>query len=86
MDTIADIYAPAADMAHSAEAMEETFLMSNISPQLPVFNRGIWKSLEKLVRDWGEKERIYIVTGPVFKDNKGKSVGLELPFPVFSTK
>ena len=59
-------------MAHSAEAMEETFLMSNISPQLPVFNRGIWKSLEKLVRDWGEKERIYIVTGPVFKDNKGK--------------
>ena len=41
---------PAADMAHSAEAMEETFLMSNISPQLPVFNRGIWKSLEKLVR------------------------------------
>ena len=52
---------PAADMAHSAEAMEETFLMSNISPQLPVFNRGIWKSLEKLVRDWGEKERIYKV-------------------------
>ena len=46
--------------------------MSNISPQLPVFNRGIWKSLEKLVRDWGEKERIYVVTGPVFKDNKGK--------------
>ena len=63
---------PAADMTHSAEAMEETFLMSNISPQLPVFNRGIWKSLEKQVRDWGEKERIYIVTGPVFKDNKGK--------------
>ena len=56
----------------TAEAMEETFLMSNISPQLPVFNRGIWKSLEKQVRDWGEKERIYIVTGPVFKDNKGK--------------
>ena len=49
-------------MTHSAEAMEETFLMSNISPQLPVFNRGIWKSLEKQVRDWGEKERIYIVT------------------------
>lgn len=63
---------PAADMAYSAEAMEETFLMSNISPQLPVFNRGIWKSLEKQVRDWGERERIYIVTGPVFEDNKGK--------------
>lgn len=72
---------PAADMAHSAEAMEETFLMSNISPQLPVFNRGIWKSLEKQVRDWGEKERIYVVTGPVFKDNKGKigQTGVTVP-------
>lgn len=72
---------PAADMTYSAEAMEETFLMSNISPQLPVFNRGIWKSLEKQVRDWGEKERIYVVTGPVFKDNKGKigQTGVTVP-------
>ena len=77
---------PAADMAHSAEAMEETFLMSNISPQLPVFNRGIWKSLEKQVRDWGEKERIYIVTGPVFKDNKGKIGRTGVTVPGFSTK
>ena len=59
---------PAADMAHSAEAMEETFLMSNISPQLPAAPR----QRLPVPRDWGEKERIYIVTGPVFKDNKGK--------------
>lgn len=77
---------PAADMTHSAEAMEETFLMSNISPQLPVFNRGIWKSLEKQVRDWGEKDGFILSPVLFLKTIKEKSVGLELPFPVFSTK
>jgi len=63
---------PAADMGFSLASMEESFLMSNISPQAPDFNRGIWKELETEVRKWAKKERkIYIVTGPVFKDNKG---------------
>lgn len=62
---------PAADMTQSAEAMSETFLMSNISPQTPAFNRGIWKTLEKQVRKWGNNEKIYVVTGPVFKKIKG---------------
>lgn len=63
---------PAADMDFSSTAMQESFLMSNISPQTPDFNRGIWKELEEKVRDWAMKEReIYIVTGPIFKDNKG---------------
>lgn len=68
---------PAADMGFSPIAMQESFLMSNISPQTPEFNRGIWKELETTVRDWARKERqIYVVTGPVFKDNKG-SIGKE---------
>ena len=63
---------PAADMDFDPIAMEESFLMSNISPQAPDFNRGIWKELETEVRNWAKKERkIYVVTGPVFKDNKG---------------
>lgn len=62
---------PAGDMTHSPEAMSETFYMSNMSPQLPGFNRGIWKSLETQVREWSKKEPLYVVTGPVFKDNKG---------------
>ena len=28
----------------------ETFLMSNMSPQVPEFNRGVWKDLESAVR------------------------------------
>ncbi|SDB88270.1 DNA/RNA non-specific endonuclease [Williamwhitmania taraxaci] len=59
--------APAADMAYSAEAMKESFLFSNISPQKPKFNRGIWKELEEETRSWcREFGEIYITTGPIF--------------------
>tara|TARA_B100001964_G_C13817459_1_gene415816 strand:- start:195 stop:395 length:201 start_codon:yes stop_codon:yes gene_type:complete len=33
-----------------AAAMSETFYMSNMSPQVPDFNRGAWKKLEGKVR------------------------------------
>lgn len=60
--------APAGDLAFSKEAMEESFLMSNISPQKRGFNNGIWKELEENVRDWAYKnDRLFIVTGPVLK-------------------
>lgn len=59
---------PAADMKWSAKAMSETFLMSNISPQIHAFNGGIWSKLEKKVRSWAiNNKEIYIVTGPVLK-------------------
>ena len=68
---------PAGDMGFNLKAMQESFLMSNISPQTPDFNRGIWKELETQVREWVKKEhKIIVVTGPVFKDSKG-SVGKE---------
>ncbi len=58
---------PAADRAYSKEAMEETFYMSNMSPQTYAFNGGIWRELEEQVRDWArENESLYIVAGPVF--------------------
>lgn len=44
--------APAADMAFDKTAMSESFFMSNMSPQEPGFNRGIWKELEGHVRDF----------------------------------
>ena len=45
--------------------------MSNMSPQVPMFNRGIWKELEEHVRNRARKEKLYVVTGPIFKSNKG---------------
>lgn len=64
--------APAADMSWSAQAMKESFLFSNISPQLPAFNRGIWKKLEESVRRWAKQcDSVIVVTGPVFADSIG---------------
>ncbi len=64
--------APAADMGWSATTMTESFYYSNMSPQLPGFNRGIWKKLEELVRTWAiENQAVYVVTGPVL--SKGLS-------------
>ena len=60
--------APAGDMSFSTTAMSESFYMSNMSPQHPSFNRGIWKTLESLVRSWGSHNSIYVVTGPVLND------------------
>ena len=58
--------APAGDMQWDPTAMSESFLMSNMSPQLPGFNRGIWKKLESEIRNWAlEKDSIYVITGPV---------------------
>jgi len=62
---------PAADMSFDVRAMSETFYMSNMSPQEPAFNRGAWKRLEEQVRKRARKELLYVVTGPVFKNNKG---------------
>ncbi len=58
--------APAADMKWSQQAMSESFYMSNMSPQVPGFNRGIWKSLESRVRDWAvENGTVFVVTGGI---------------------
>ncbi len=65
--------APAADMAFSLQAMSESFYMSNMSPQAPDFNRGIWNDLEETVRRWAKKEgALYIVTAGVLEKDLPK--------------
>lgn len=67
--------APAADMSWSEPSMKASFYFSNISPQEPGFNRGVWKNLEELVRNWAVlNQSIYVVTGPVLK-NGLKTIG-----------
>lgn len=68
--------APAADFKWSEEAMSDTFYLSNMSPQVPAFNRGIWGDLEAIVRQIAvENEKIYVVTGPVLTDGPYKTIG-----------
>ena len=68
--------APAADMAFSGQTMADSFFMSNMSPQKPAFNRGIWKDLEALVRSFAITERkIVVVTGPILPKKKTVTIG-----------
>lgn len=67
--------APAADMSKNQRIMDESFYMSNMSPQEPSFNRGIWKKLEEQVRDWVlEDTLLYVVTGPALREGL-KTIG-----------
>jgi len=67
--------APAADMKWDPRAMSESFLMSNMSPQPPSFNRHIWRLLEEQVREWAvEKDSLFVITGPVLTSVTG-SIG-----------
>ena len=55
---------PSADRLASREENRATFLLSNVSPQLASFNRGIWKTLEEEVRKWcGSYDTLYVVVG-----------------------
>jgi len=68
--------APAGDMSWSKKAMEDSFYMSNMSPQKPYFNRIAWRILEGKVREWAIKyKKIYIVTGPVLQDPPYLTIG-----------
>lgn len=47
--------------------------MTNISPQLPAFNRGGWKELEDQVRKWAtEFDSLYVITSPVLEKDLKK--------------
>ncbi|MCR5423463.1 MAG: DNA/RNA non-specific endonuclease [Bacteroidales bacterium] len=59
---------PAGDMKWDAQAMSESFLLSNMSPQTSSFNDGIWKKMEEKVRFWATTyDSVFVVTGPVLR-------------------
>ncbi len=49
----------------------ETFLLSNMTAQVPGFNRGIWKELEEAVRNLADRYvEVYSICGPLFDVGK----------------
>lgn len=58
---------PAGDNKWSREAMNQSFLLTNMCPQDKTLNNGAWNKLEekcrKLTRKYGE---LFIVAGPLF--------------------
>jgi endonuclease G len=73
--------APAGDQNREQRLNEETFYLSNIAPQVPAFNRGIWSRLEDAVRRWVlELADAKIVSGSFYfdpeEDDPAKADGL----------
>ena len=59
---------PDGDNAWDKQVELESFLLTNMCPQLPGFNRGIWKLLESHVRAWALERNhdLIIISGPVY--------------------
>ena len=61
---------PAADLRWNAEAMRQSFLMTNVCPMHKALNEGGWAKLEEKVREWVVRDSALLVfTGPVVSDN-----------------
>jgi endonuclease G, mitochondrial len=68
---------PSGDMP-TQEAQDQSFLLSNMVPQTPELNRGIWEGVEQAVRDLGEREgELFLVTGPAFRGKRIRSIGTD---------
>ncbi|MGL4854167.1 MAG: DNA/RNA non-specific endonuclease [Lentisphaeria bacterium] len=60
---------PAGDMRWNEKIYKETFLFSNLSPQVPELNRGTWFELEKKIRrKLRENNHFEITTGAIFTE------------------
>lgn len=68
---------PEGDMRWDFQAEQESFLMSNMAPQLPEFNRGIWKKLEDSTRGWAvnRQHKLQIYMGPVYNRDQNMRIG-----------
>lgn len=61
--------APAGDQGLDQARLDETFYLSNMTPQRQRFNGGVWAELERRVRGWARRYgTIGVITGPVFHD------------------
>jgi len=77
---------PAGDNTQNDDVMSESFFLSNMVPQVPNHNRGIWKQLETAVRIWvNEGKDIYVITG-TFYNKEHKEIGKRVGVPDYMWK
>lgn len=67
---------PAGDNKWNADAMYESFLMTNCCPQNANLNSGDWNQIEMACRRWAEKwGDIYIICGPILFRQEHETIG-----------
>ncbi len=76
----------AGNNTQNATIMSESFLLSNMIPQVPNNNRGIWRILETQVRDQirATGQSLYVISGAIFDANHAKiGNGVAVPTRLF---
>ena len=64
---------PSADRSSSPALNSETFLMTNIAPQVHGLNSGPWEKLERYSRSMARRDaNLYIIAGPVRDERKDR--------------
>ena len=67
---------PAGDNKWDAEAMTQSFLMTNICPQNHGLNKEDWNDLEMQCRTWARRYgELTIVCGPLFEEESPRQIG-----------
>jgi len=67
---------PSGDNKWSEETQRESFLLTNVCPQVHNLNAGDWNEMEQQCRKWADKYgEIYIVCGPILYRQKHKKIG-----------
>jgi len=74
--------APDGDQSWDTQVEYESFLMTNMTPQAPALNRGIWKLLETSVRGWSvQLGHDFTTTSGALYDNTDKRIGKGVVVP-----
>jgi endonuclease G len=61
--------------AFGSTAQQETYNLSNITPQYSLTNQGFWRELEDNIRSWATAASpVCVETGPVFYSDKDKTI------------
>lgn len=78
---------PAADANFSQKALDETFYLSNISPQVGEgFNRDYWAHFERFCRKLTRTyQSVRVVTGPLFLPQRGSDGKWRVSYEVIGT-
>lgn len=71
------------DMRWDEQAELDSFILSNMAPQLAEFNRGIWKKLEDTTRGWviSRQHAVLIYVGPVYNKVQDPTIGAGVTVP-----
>lgn len=79
--------APAADAKFNQIAMDETFLLSNMSPQVGEgFNRDYWAHFEDFSRRLTQRyDSVRIMTGPLYLPKKGEDDKFRVTYEVIGS-